>query len=133
MRCYNAAMSKPFQFSMRRMFVAVALFGAAAWLARVTFYAINNPTRNDGGTVAYSALVGCIVCGVAGCGTITETRIAKIVSPLILLVLIAAGIYVSVYFRQGDWLIIAVVAIWLFGKDPLGIVLNWWRRRRSSR
>ena len=123
-------MSKPFQFSMRRMFAAVALFGAAAWLARVTFNAINDPTRNDGGTLAYFALVGCIVCAIAGCGTITETRIAKIVSPLILLVLIAASIYISIFFRQGDWLMIAVVAVWLFGKYPLGLLANWWKRHR---
>jgi hypothetical protein len=32
MRCYNAAMSKPFQFSMHRMLVVVSLFCTAAFL-----------------------------------------------------------------------------------------------------
>jgi hypothetical protein len=32
MRCYNAAMSKPFQFSMGRMLLGVALFFIAAAL-----------------------------------------------------------------------------------------------------
>jgi hypothetical protein len=32
MRCYNAAMRKPFQFSMRRMFVAVSLACIGAFL-----------------------------------------------------------------------------------------------------
>jgi hypothetical protein len=32
MRWYNAAMSKPFQFSMRQMFAEVSLFCVAAWL-----------------------------------------------------------------------------------------------------
>jgi hypothetical protein len=32
MRCYNAEMSKPFQFSMLRMMVAIALFCCSAWL-----------------------------------------------------------------------------------------------------
>jgi hypothetical protein len=32
MRCYNAAMKKPFQFSMRRMFAAATLFCVAAML-----------------------------------------------------------------------------------------------------
>jgi hypothetical protein len=42
MRCYNAAMSKPFQFSLRQMLVAVGLLCFAAWIGGIAFvYATN--------------------------------------------------------------------------------------------
>jgi hypothetical protein len=37
MRCYNAAMTKPFQFSMRRLFLAVTILSVTAWLS-VSFW-----------------------------------------------------------------------------------------------
>jgi len=38
MRWYNAAMRKPFQFSIRRMLCAATLFCAGAWLLAMTQY-----------------------------------------------------------------------------------------------
>jgi len=122
--------AESFQFSMRRMFCAVAFFSVAAWLARAGVITLNDTSRNDGGTFAYFTLIGCAVFGIAGIGAIAEKRIARIVRPLVLLVLLAVGFYASVVFRMGDLSIIAVVLFWLVGKYPLGLLANLWRRRR---
>jgi hypothetical protein len=130
---YNAAMNKPFQFSMRRMLCATTFFGVAAWLARAGVSALNDISRNDGGSFAYFAFLGCAVSSIAGFGAIGEKQLAKIARPLLLLVLIGVGIYVSIMFRLGDWMIVAVVAFWLVGEYLLSVVANWWKRRRIRR
>ena len=63
MRCYDAAMSKPFQFSLRRMFGAVALFCLSMGL----FGQIPRAALTDaklelffGGFIAFGAAIGAI-------------------------------------------------------------------------
>ena len=72
-------MEKPLQFSMRRMFAAMVLFCAMAWLlsiaGRPCEYLIVGIDR-------YFSLAGAMVCGMAAVGTITEERIANIVRSL---------------------------------------------------
>jgi hypothetical protein len=64
MRCYNAAMKKPFQFSMRRMFVLTTIFCIELGL----FSALVNGSRaRDPETAWYGLVVIGALCGlVAG-------------------------------------------------------------------
>jgi hypothetical protein len=71
--CYNAAMSKPFQFSMRRMFAAATLFCIAAmlWTLYVKMHK-SNLSRWHECLVALLYLGSFSIAG-AGVGTITRT------------------------------------------------------------
>jgi hypothetical protein len=61
MRCYNAAMSKPFQFSMRRMFVLTTIFCIELGL----FSALVNVSRaRDPETAWYGLVVIGSLCGI---------------------------------------------------------------------
>jgi hypothetical protein len=91
-------MGKPFQFSIRRMCVAMALFCTAAWLMQIAL----RPFGNDsGGVDRIAEFVGAIMCGIAGVGAITETRIAGIVRPLIILGAVVFALVVLILLSGG--------------------------------
>jgi lysylphosphatidylglycerol synthetase-like protein (DUF2156 family) len=106
MRWYNAAMSRPFQFSIRRMLAATALFGAAMWLQSVAFRRPShpNPAYFPGEAmvhgwnflVQYFAFAGAILCGIAGIGAITETK-ARLIRALgvLAIALLVLGLFVA--------------------------------------
>lgn len=88
-------MGKPFQFSMRRMFVAMVLFCFAAWLLSFAF----RPFGNDsGGFDRPVEFVGALACAIAGVGTITKERPARIARALIFLVAGVTVVFLLVVF-----------------------------------
>jgi hypothetical protein len=62
MRCYNAAMGKPFQFSMRRMLIAVSFWcaglGMFKWLNWITRAYVVHPVLGFAIVFAAGAFVG---------------------------------------------------------------------------
>jgi hypothetical protein len=72
MRCYNAAMPKPFQFSLRRTLLATVWFCVTAWLATKAWWFASHEL-NDPMFGLYAALgiLTAIASFGIGIGTIT--------------------------------------------------------------
>ncbi|HEV2970336.1 MAG TPA: hypothetical protein VGY55_10120 [Pirellulales bacterium] len=88
MHWYNAAMSKPFQFSMQRMFVAIAWLSLAA--ASVNAYSwLGLALAVELGTVSIGAAIGTMfgrtITGILyACGLIVVMLASVIVSYLVM-------------------------------------------------
>jgi hypothetical protein len=88
MRCYNAAMSERFQFSMRRLFIATTLFGAAAALGRFVEIELNEGIQSVGGVcLFYVTFFGGLGAFIAGCGVIIERHLRRLIRPLAILMI----------------------------------------------
>jgi hypothetical protein len=80
----NGAMGKPFQFSMRRLFLAMTFFCLAAWCFSVLLNAATQ--RNDG--VLQVSLIGLFTFVGAGIGAISGRSLAGICWAMLLLFLL---------------------------------------------
>jgi hypothetical protein len=86
MRCYNAAMAKRFQFSMRRLFIGTTLFGVGAALVHAV--TLQTLVHSFGELCfVYGAFFGAPTAFVAGCGAIIETDPRKLIRPIAILLL----------------------------------------------
>jgi hypothetical protein len=93
MRCYNAAMSKPFQFSMRRLFIATTLFAIAAALLHA-FASFSDSIYSYGKICEwYFALFGGLTAFIAGCGVIIEAEPRRIIRPIAWLLLLGLVLF----------------------------------------
>jgi hypothetical protein len=93
MRCYNAAMRRPFQFSLRRLFIATTLFGIAAELLHALVDVPNSFDSYGLLCAWYVELFGSLTAFIAGCGVIVEAEPRKIVRPIALLVLFGLALF----------------------------------------
>jgi hypothetical protein len=86
-RCYNAAMSKPFQFSMQRLFVAVTLACVGAFLFSIAIRRGTDETLALAIVCASGAVVG------AGAGQLFHRPIIGAIAGAVIGVPLALGVW----------------------------------------
>lgn len=90
---WRQAESKPFQFSMRRLFIATTLFCVAAALGRFVVFEVNNGVESVGGVyIFYLTFFGGVAAFIAGVGAIVEAQPRKLVRPLAVLLIFLSGL-----------------------------------------
>jgi hypothetical protein len=98
MRCYNAAMGKPFQFSMRRIFLATWWLSVSAAAFCALAKNINDPFGGrQGGIVLFCIAMS---SGFAGIGAIFGKSIVAATCGFVIAVLIIAILYCG----GGGWI-----------------------------
>jgi hypothetical protein len=91
-------MTRRFQFSLRRMFVATALFALAAWsIAECQRQISRSLGDRASGVAAYLLFIGAIMSGIAGFGAITEKQVSKIAKPLAVFALVAFFLMILIF------------------------------------
>jgi hypothetical protein len=88
----------PFQYSVRRLLVATALFALAAWLGGRCWHFASKGT-GDAACMAQICFtfIATIVCCIAGCGAILERQASNTIRPLIAFVFVATSIFAGLF------------------------------------